>query len=232
MCDALSWGILRRDIPSINMKRGQRIGPLTDDEIIAKWGDWADFNDKCGHSALAKYYGIPIDAFTHRESWSRIPRPIVKDANAGKFRQCFKASHNFLSVRYRHDGTIAEITEYRPSIMYTLGEVRNDPKLYAEFLDGVRNIPIPPEEEEALKLALQHFEDRESDFVPDGGFGLYSSRGINDFVTCTLEWTRYTRSVCESLHDRMVIALKDVQPMRKAEGAIVYKYDQKGRRIK
>lgn len=228
MCDALSWGILRRDIPEINMKRGQRIGPLTDEEIIAKWGTGANFEDRCGHAALAEYYGIPMYAFAHREGHNRIPRPIVKDANAGKFRQCFRASLEFLSVRYRHDGTLAETTMKKPHNMRTLSEVRDDPELYAKFLEEVRKVPVPLEEEGTLKLALQHFDDRQSDFIPDGGFGPYSNRGINEFVTCTLTWDRYNRSICASLHHRMYDALQDAESLGGTDDLITLKYDQRG----
>lgn len=228
MCDALSWGILRRDLPDIGLKRGQRIGPLTDEEIIAKWGTDASFEDKCGHSALAKYYGISVRDFTHREGHNCIPRPIVKDANAGKFRQCFKASLEFLSVRYRHDGTLAETTMKKPTNMRTLSEVRDDPELYAKFLEEVRKVPVPIEEQETLKLALQHFDDRRSDCVPDGGFDRYSNRGINEFVTCTLTWDRYNRSICGSLHSRMRIALQDAESLGGTDVPITLKYDRRG----
>lgn len=227
MCDALSWGILRRNIPEINMKRGQRIGPLTDDEIIAKWGEWANFLDKCGHSALAEYYGISVWSFTHRESWTRIPRPIVKDANAGEFRQCFRASREFLSVRYRRDGTIAETTTRRPTNMRTLSEVRDDPTLYAKFLEEVGKVPILPAEEVILKIALKHFADRRSDFVSTGGFGHNAGRSIADFVDCTIEWARYDRDTCESLNVKMQAALRGVEALGGGGGFVTQKYDQK-----
>lgn len=231
MCDALSWGILRRDIPEINMKRGQRIGPLTDDEIIAKWGEWANFYDKCGHSALAEYYNINLWDFTHRESWTRIPRPIVKDANAGKFRQCFVASREFLSVRYRRDGTIAETTTRGPNNMRTLSEVRDDPTLYAKFLEEVGKVPIPPAEEVILKIALQHFADRQADFVSTGGFGYNAERSITDFVDCIIEWDHYDRDTCESLYVKMRAALRGAEALGGAGGFVTQKYDQKSNRI-
>ena len=51
------------------------------------WEDWV------GHSGIAKYYGIDVRDFIHRESQKTIPACIAKDVNAGRMKKLAAAYH-------------------------------------------------------------------------------------------------------------------------------------------
>ena len=88
MCDLYSWGVMNCDIPAKGLKTGDIIF-LTDAEIESKFDATLpeDVRDYIGHSAIARYYGINGDQFTHHESDRRIPIALAKEVNLGHCRR-------------------------------------------------------------------------------------------------------------------------------------------------
>lgn len=86
MCDFVSWGVMKKACKFLGLKKDQLIW-LTDDMVLAKFGEDANFDDYVGHSGLAKYYGLLESDFIHRESRIEIPLAIAKDVNAGRMKR-------------------------------------------------------------------------------------------------------------------------------------------------
>lgn len=100
MCDFISWGVMKLSFPTLGLKKDQLIW-LTDDMVIAKFGEDANFEDYVGHSGLARYYNIAQVDFFHKESRFIIPVKIAKDVNAGRMKRLAEAyGHNACSWRF------------------------------------------------------------------------------------------------------------------------------------
>ena len=66
---------------------------LTDDMILAKWGEDVDFSCKIGHEAIRHYFGYSITHdLPHEEGVRKVPVSIAKDINAGRMRLMMEAS--------------------------------------------------------------------------------------------------------------------------------------------
>lgn len=86
MCDFVSWGVMKKGKKDLGLKKDQLIW-LTDDMVLAKFGEEADFKNYVGHFGLAKYYGLAESDFVHKESIFEIPLAIAKDVNAGRMKR-------------------------------------------------------------------------------------------------------------------------------------------------
>ena len=180
MCDFYSWGVVRKDMPEKGLTKGQLLG-LTDDMILAKWGQDIDFKDKDGHSAIAEYYGIQQDDIEHHESCTHVPKQFVADLNAGRMRQMLKASdrRDVVSVRYHPSGWIDEDTVEADG--YTIdGSSPEAKKLVRDYLEhGDHRYP------EAAKIVLEAWDSGADPF------GNRSRRSLEGICDAIVRWNEY-----------------------------------------
>ena len=104
MCDFISW---------IRVGKGEnkKIYFLTDDMIIAKWGENCEFSDHVGHSAIESYYGNDlVGRGEHIESFTKIDPSIVKEANSGNMNKMLRAWNSACrTVKYNEKGVLIKV---------------------------------------------------------------------------------------------------------------------------
>lgn len=201
MCDLYSWGVVNYDIPAKGLKTGDVIF-LTDAEIESKFDATLpeDVRNYIGHSAIANYYGIDDDQFTHHESDSRIPVALAKEVNLG---HCRRMAASVGSKPVPYNIPIGDDFMERESVLHDITcahPIR--PDYLRRILKKLREITFSlPNRTRAQKREIWAFV---KDSVISGAdpFGTRSGRNIAGLIDACIKWGNapFGRGPYECIH--------------------------------